>query len=61
MANHEERYLVIKAFYGQQCACKYKSDALKEKKNLGGEKNGVWVWDRQGYNPCEGQEGEEIK
>ena len=61
MANHPERYLVVKAFKGQICSCKLKADALKEKKRLGGDKNGVWVWDRQGDNPCEGQRGCEVR
>ena len=47
MKNHEERYLVIKAFEGQKCACKYKDEAMKERKRLGGMEEGVWIWDRQ--------------
>ena len=59
--NHDERYLVIKAKQGRHCACQYKAEALAEKKRMGGEENGMWVWDRQGKNPCKGQVGCEVK
>lgn len=61
MSNHPEQYLVIKAFEGQICSCKLKAEALKEKARLGGEASGVWVWNRKGENPCEGQRGCEVK
>jgi hypothetical protein len=59
--NHPEQYLVIQAFKGLICSCKLKADALKEKKRLGGDDAGVWVWNRKGQNIVEGQRGCEVR